>query len=64
MHIPDHLVDVVRDLAEAYLERVSGDLRLIAAHRGPDHDDLVEARRRQGAAQELCDLFPPGRAAA
>lgn len=64
MHIPDHLVDVVRDLAEAYLERVSGDLRLLTAHRGPDHRDVAEARSRHRAAQELCDLFPPGRAAA
>lgn len=63
MRIPDHLVAVVRELAEAHLERASGDLRLIKRHRGPDHPDTVEAHRRARIATDLVQVCD-GQAAA
>ena len=54
MQIPDHLVELVRQLAAANLLQAAGDLRLIEAHRSPDHQNVREARARLERARELC----------
>lgn len=64
MQIPDHLVDVVRELAREHLLRVLGAVRVIEAHRSLDHPDSVEARRRLRDANELCEFLGCNRRAA
>jgi len=64
VQIPDHLVDVIRDLARKYLIRALGAVRTIEAHRSLDHPDSIEARRRLREAHELCEWLGCNRRAA
>lgn len=54
MQIPDHLIDVVRDLAEANLGRAIGDVRVIEASSGTNGEHAALARARLALARELC----------
>ena len=55
MQIPDHLIDVVRELAEANLERAIGDVRVIEALPTISlQEKAQEARERLERARELC----------
>ena len=54
MQIPDHLVDLVRELAEVHLAETLGHVRLIEAYRSPDHKDALQGRARLERARELC----------
>ena len=53
MQIPDHLVELVRELAAANLLQAAGDLRLIESHRSAEHPNVHEARSRLAIAGEL-----------
>ena len=54
MRIPDHLIDVVRELAEANLERAIGDVRVIDGSPGTNGEHASLARARLAQARELC----------
>lgn len=54
VQIPDHLIDVVRELAEANLERAIGDVRVIEGSPGTNGEHASLARARLAQARELC----------
>lgn len=65
LNIPDHLVELVRELAAANLLQAGGDLRLIESHRSPEHPDVREARMRLALAGHLvARVGRPGKMAA
>lgn len=53
MHIPDHLVELVRELAAANLLQAAGDLRVIEALPSTDVEHSRRARARVTDAREL-----------
>lgn len=53
MQIPDHLVELIQQLAAANLLQAAGDLRLIESHRSPEHPNVREARDRLARAGDL-----------
>lgn len=54
MKIPDHLVNLVRELAERHHREQIGNVRTIEAYRSKSHHDSIEARERLKAARDLC----------
>lgn len=53
LQIPDHLVDLVRELAAANLLQAAGDLRVIESHRSYEHPNVRDARLRLALAGQL-----------
>jgi len=65
VNVPEHLVDLVRELAEVNLAQAIAALRLIEAHLPASHANVGEAQRRLAQARELVShLSQPGRAVA
>ena len=54
MTIPEHLVDLVRELAERHHREQIGNVCTIEAYRSKDHHDSLEARDRLRLARDLC----------
>ena len=54
MKIPDHLVHLVRELAERHHREQIGNVRTIEAYRSKSHHDSIEARERLRWARDLC----------
>ncbi len=59
MQVPDHLIPLMRELAEECLARALATVRLIEAHRSAEHKDAIDARARLREAEDLVAAVGP-----